>query len=175
MQEIIGNEIIGGIMKKVLYLILLMILICYGIADAAPRVDRYIIQWTTAVTGANDPPDVTNKNGVVQTTADYEIPTANARRISIKTDTALDAGSCTNTAGVGDWSLNVITKNDTLAEPYDTGTGTAYYHSYAGHADTLVQTQNGLTPGPAHIKFRADEDNATDLCLTIYVTVSWDK
>lgn len=154
-------------MKK--WLVGLFILLMAGVAVAGST-DIYKIQWTTAVTGVNDLPDATTLNGTA-VAADYAIPAMGAETISVVTNTALDAGSCTNTATTSGWSLNVLSSND--GTTFDTGTGTAYYVTYAGHADALVVTQPGITPGPMFLKFRADEDASADLCLTIYVTVHW--
>jgi hypothetical protein len=130
-------------------------------------IDRYKIEWTTSVTGANDAPEATTEvraDGDITRVADYAIPVAGCKSIAITGDTSPTDNTAT------DLDINVIASVDG-GTTFDDGVNHIYTSKNFGDAE---QGTFLATPGPTHIKLRVDENGAGNAEPIAYVTITWE-
>jgi hypothetical protein len=157
-------------MKKIL-LILLMVLFCYGIADARSS-SRYVLQWSaiTALAVNQAPDENATLNGTSTGVTDQSIPYGVAYSASISCSTL--NSDVTNVST--DIDINVIASQDGIN--YDSGTTTRGY--VMGFFDSLgdnIQDTEGLTPGPVFFKLRLDNNDGVNAAgAKCRITVLWE-
>ena len=164
-------------MKKLVLGALVAFLFIVGSVDAGTWTKCNWL-WSTAVTGANDPPDSVycrdaNKS-YASKGATYIQPTLGADAISVTWNTNSPTYNgvtiCANVSTDSD--INVLVSNDD-GVTFDTGTGTAAYHQEDDLGNDLVTSFELTPPSGGYFKLTADGDT-DNFCVAVQTTVYWE-